>query len=332
LQFGATYSSNGGVAGTVGLSENNFLGRGTRVKVDLNLSKVDQAAEFSITEPYLLGRNLTGGTDLFFTKTAGDTAGIDTFDERAIGGGLRVGYAINEDLTQNWGFTTKYSDIEAVGTSGGSNFLADEAGDTLRVILSHSINWQRLDNPSAPRSGVRLNMRNEYAGLGGDVEFLKAVATANAYYPLGDNFTLAANLEAGIVHSFDPTTRVSDRFFVGESRIRGFGATGIGPRLDGTALGGTKYYVGTAEARFKVPNPLEFDIEGRIFLDAGSLSDPDNNYGGSPLDSTSVRSSYGVGLSWVSPIGPLQLDYGLPISKESFDVEQRFRFSIGTRF
>ncbi|MGB0843507.1 MAG: outer membrane protein assembly factor BamA [Alphaproteobacteria bacterium] len=333
LQFGATYSSNGGIAGTIGLSERNFLGRGTQVNADLNLSKTDQAINFSVTEPYFLGRNLTAGTDLFYTKTSGDTLIADSFDQLSLGSAVRVGYAINEELSQSWGLTAKFTKITPVGPAGGSTFINDEAGSTLRVILSHGLSWQRLDNPSAPRKGVRLSMRNEYAGLGGDVDYLKTTGVASAYYPLGDNFTIATNLEAGIIHSLNSTTRVSDRFFIGETKIRGFSATGIGPRLaNGTAIGGTKYYVGTGELRFKVPNPLEFDVEGRVFIDAGSLWDPDNNYGGTPSDSSGIRSSYGLGLSWVSPIGPLQLDYGFPISKEAFDVEQRFRFSIGTRF
>ena len=172
------------------------------------------------------------------------------------------------------------------------------------------------------------------AGLGGSVRYAQTTAEATHYLPLGENFTMATRAEGGFIEGLGQDTLLADRFFIGGETIRGFTPSGIGPRAgSGGALGASKYWRTSAELRFPVPGLAEQGVKGRFFADAGSAWDVGQETGSIVVDdSPGVRASVGIGATWDSPLGPLSLDYGIPIRKESFDVDQRFRFSISTSF
>jgi len=115
--------------------------------------------------------------------------------------------------------------------------------------------------------------------------------------------------------------------------FRGFGAAGVGPRDadTGDALGGTVYYVSSAELNFPTGLPADLGVRGSLFTDLGLLTRPQIS-GTGILDSSSPRMTWGLGLSWSSPLGPLRLDFAWPLLKKDYDQAQRFRFSFGTRF
>ena len=126
---------------------------------------------------------------------------------------------------------------------------------------------------------------------------------------------------------------LSNRFFIGGNNLRGFQFGGIGPRDSETddKLGGNLYYVGTAELRFPLGLPEELRLFGRTFVDAGSLEDVDVS--GPTLDENKgLRASAGIGFSWLSPLGPLSIDFAQAFLKEQGDETETFRLSFGTRF
>jgi outer membrane protein insertion porin family len=141
---------------------------------------------------------------------------------------------------------------------------------------------------------------------------------------------------------------LQDRFFVGGDNLRGFAPAGIGPRdsFSGDALGGNKYYAGSVSLSIPLGLPKELGITGRAFTDFGSLwSNDQKTHALTPaqlaatgglvpqiVDSTSIRASVGVGVSWKSPVGPIRLDLAVPLKKESFDKTQFFHVSFGSRF
>ena len=127
--------------------------------------------------------------------------------------------------------------------------------------------------------------------------------------------------------------KINERFFIGGSTLRGFDTAGIGPRDSNTddALGGNLYATGTTELSFPLGLPKEFNIRGRVFTDVGTLTDIDDK-GAEILDEASPRVAIGFGVSYVSPLGPILVDFGFPIVKEDFDKEETLRFSFGTRF
>jgi outer membrane protein insertion porin family len=126
---------------------------------------------------------------------------------------------------------------------------------------------------------------------------------------------------------------IANRFFIGGATLRGFQYGGVGPRDKDTkdALGGNAYYVGTAELRFPLGLPSELKVFGRTFVDAGTLTGIDV-HGPTLQDTGDIRVGAGVGVSWLSPLGPLAIDLAQPILKDSGDKTELFRLSFGTRF
>ena len=127
--------------------------------------------------------------------------------------------------------------------------------------------------------------------------------------------------------------QLSNRFFIGGDDFRGFAVGGLGPRDTQTqdALGGNLYYVGTAEVRFPIGLPEDLRFFGRAFVDAGTLTEIDVS-GPTLIDTGDLRLTAGVGLSWLSPFGPVAIDFGQAIIKDDLDETEFFRFSFGTRF
>ena len=147
-------------------------------------------------------------------------------------------------------------------------------------------------------------------------------------------------MTGGIIHDLDDEgVRITDRYFLGGSTLRGFQSSGVGPRdlATGDALGGKQVYYGSLQFRFPIGLPDEFGITGILFSDAGSLTDIDESPDQDPefaevVDEPSLRASWGVGIAWKSPVGPLSMDFAWPLKQEEFDKTEVFRLSFGTRF
>jgi outer membrane protein insertion porin family len=137
----------------------------------------------------------------------------------------------------------------------------------------------------------------------------------------------------GYILGIADDVRISDRYFLGGDSFRGFAARGVGPRDTSTddSLGGNFLYSGTAELSFPLGLPEEFQVSGRLFTDVGAVSGLDDD-GPNVEDTASPRMSVGTGITWRSPLGPIAIDFAIPVLKEDFDEEERFRFSFGTRF
>ena len=172
------------------------------------------------------------------------------------------------------------------------------------------------------------------AGLGGDVSYFKSRLSGAFYYGIAQDWVVSTRGDVGyIVGLGDDNVRISDRFFLGGDKLRGFDNGGAGPRDLSTddALGGNIVYSGSVELIFPLGLPKQFGVNGAIFTDAGSLTELDFD---DPViaDTASLRWTAGVGVAWRSPFGPVRLDFAVPILKESFDEIENFRFNFGTRF
>jgi len=329
LRLGGAYSNSAGILGNFKIADRNFRGRGQRYDLDINAGVDDKEASFSFTEPYLLGREVSAGSKVFYQ----DQNVNDIYDRREIGAQTTLGYKLSEHLRQTWTYAltrTEVTDIDPLA----SLLITQQAGVTVRSELRHSLFYDKRDVAIKPTEGYLLAMRNSVAGIGGSVRYGKTTAEATHYLPLGETFTIATRAEGGFIEGLGQDTLLAERFFVGGDLIRGFTSSGIGPRASsGGALGASKFWRTSAELRFPVPGVAEQGVKGRFFVDAGSAWDVGQETGTIEVnDSAGVRASFGIGATWDSPLGPLSIDYGIPIRKESFDVEQRFRFSISTSF
>lgn len=331
LSFGAGFSTTAGPLGNVGIRERNLLGKGQDLRLNFTLSADTSSLNLSFTEPYFLDRELAAGFDLFRLTADKEES---SFDQERLGGSLRAGYNLVEDLRQVWRYTLQQEDIKNVDESA-SLLVKDDEGKRLQSSISHELTFDTRDSRFDPHKGTILSLSNEFAGLGGDVRFLKSTVGGAYYLPITEQVTAAVKAEGGHVFGIGQETRVGDRFFIGPDSLRGFEFAGVGPRdaVTGDALGGKNFYTGTLELSFPLGLPEELQIRGRLFGDVGAAWDVDGEIPGvTVLDSASPRVSVGGGISWVSPLGPFQLDLGYSVLEEEFDETEVLQFSFGTRF
>ncbi|AJA62998.1 outer membrane protein assembly factor BamA [Bradyrhizobium japonicum] len=242
-------------------------------------------------------------------------------------------------------------------------------GKTLTSALGYTLTYNTLDNNKNPTDGLLVDFRQDFAGVGGDVSYLKSVVDAKYYTPLVSDIVGLVHLQGGMLNKIgNNEIRMLDQFQMGPNLVRGFAPNGIGPRdLNpfGTqdALGGTKYWGASFELQMPFWFlPKEVGLKGAVYADAGGLFDyqgpttwaftnevtttRNSNCTASTINPPTagtctglvydngnvVRSSVGVGLIWQSPFGPLRFDYAVPLTKGKYDRTQEFRFGGGTSF
>ncbi|MGJ4902788.1 outer membrane protein assembly factor BamA [Bradyrhizobium sp. HKCCYLS2058] len=239
-------------------------------------------------------------------------------------------------------------------------------GATLTSALGYTLNYNTLDNTKNPTDGLLVDFKQDFAGVGGDVSYLKTAFDAKYFTPLVSDIVSIVHLQGGILNKVGNTQlRMLDHFQMGPNLVRGFAPNGIGPRdinPFGTqdALGGTKYWGASLELQMPFWFlPKETGLKGAVYADAGglwgyqgttgwALTGETNQAGCTPPkrnpnnagtclglqfnDQNTVRTSVGVGLVWASPFGPLRFDYAIPLTKGQFDRTQEFRFGGGTSF
>ena len=207
--------------------------------------------------------------------------------------------------------------------------------------MSQTLTYDRRDDRIDPRSGYVVRFGTDLAGLGGDVSYLRTRIDGSFFIPLeryfGDrDYVLAVSGSAGRLDPFGQRDdRIVDRFFLGGENLRGFAVGGAGPRDINTrdSLGGRILVTQTTELRFPLPVSADLGLTGRVFADVGiNYGLPSSTSGPEVRDSSSPRVSAGVGISWRSPIGLINIDLAQALVKESYDRTQVFRFGFGTRF
>jgi outer membrane protein insertion porin family len=375
------YSTADGLLAEVGIADRNLMGRGQLAKASVSYGQRTRGFDLSFVEPYFLGYRMAGGVDLFARENfASDFVSYDT---KTIGGNLRLGFALTEELAlqphyslyrQEITLPDAYNNCSPSTVPGnpanttGANCYADgeaslavrkelAAGPVLVSLVGYTLTYNTLDNVNVPTSGVYATFTQDFAGVGGDVNFIRTSGEVRSYYEVMSDVVGMFKVQGGHVSGWGgKDLRMLDHFQMGPNLVRGFAPAGIGPRdlTPGTtndALGGSLYWGSTLE--FQTPIfifPKEIGIKLATFVDAGSLW----NYEGPTsysvtgetltvgLDKFSdVRSSIGLGLIWDSPLGPLRFDVAYPITKycatvpggtSVCDRTQIFRFSGGTKF
>lgn len=339
LQFGIGYSSVDGLNATIGIKENNLLGLGQTLGLNIMYAKYTKDISLSYGKPYFMGRDLYVGFNLFYRKDE-DQYSVD-YKETTYGGGLNGIYSITEYLDQKL-FYNLYKD-EISDISEDYKGIID-ASDKITSAIGQTLYYDRKDSRFDPTKGFALNWTIEYAGLGGDKKYLKNTGSANVYIPVWPSiFTLRLGAKGGAMQGVrgepvDPT----DAFYLGGNSLKGFKYGGVGPRTiignspkDGSAVGGKRYYVADAELRFPLGLPKEYGIYGSLFINAGTLTGIDESKTldkSKIVDSGTIRSATGFSISWKSPMGPISFDFSKVLKKEYYDESQNFNFNFGSSF
>jgi outer membrane protein insertion porin family len=375
------YSTADGALAEVSVSERNLLGRGLYAKASVQYGQYARGYTLSFVEPYLLGYRVALGLDLYQRKQLANS--YVSYDSDTFGFSPRLGFQLREDLSLQVRYSISTQKITLPGQYQNCNnpiplgqitapntipdCLADgeasvpvKAGLNFGSVLTSSagatLTYNTLDNNKNPTSGILATWAEDFAGLGGDVRYVKSTADVKLYTPVVSDIVGLIHVQGGILNGWggggdanvgnpNGNVRMLDNFQMGPNLVRGFEPMGIGPRdmtLNTTndALGGTKYWGASAELQMPFWFlPKEAGLKGAVFADAGSLWGYEGvtSYLGQNVDLADtnkmrIRSSVGVGLIWASPFGPLRFDYAVPISKVTGDRVQEFRFGGGTSF
>lgn len=311
LQLSAGFSSLESFIFQASIRQRNFRGRGQTVGLSGSYSRYSKSVEASFVEPYLFDKNISVGVDVYrrdynsFRYLGSDR---DTnYEQTTTGFQLRAGVPLTEYLTAVGRYTLNYDDISvsksqfySVDENGdftcdprrAGRYLCDAIGKRLSSIIGLSFIYDTLDNRVRPSRGETASVNIDVAGLGGDVQYARLRANAAKYWPLGGGFIFSLSAEGGVIEAYGgDEVRLTDRFYLGEPQMRGFGIRGVGPRVirqyfsadeDGDftvegndsddALGGKYYYLGRAELEIPLGSGArEMGLRPSIFVDAGAV-------------------------------------------------------------
>lgn len=335
LGFSASFSTDTGAGLAVNFSEANFLGRGQSLDFGFNTTDGSQSFNFSFTEPHFMARDLSLTLSAFYTETSSQNRAYDTLD---IGFRSNLGFPVSEFGRLNVYYGLEQNEISGISPDT-SPLVASDEGERLSSYAGLQYSYDTRNTGLDPTRGVRLQFGAEYAGLGGDAEYLRSTVLGIAEQQvLREEVTLRASFEAGALSTLNGNSRLTDRFYLSSRQMRGFEPFGLGPRDTGAAnedaLGGNYFAVARFEAAFPLGLPDEYGISGGLFYDIGSVWGLDDTAGASGAvdDSLIWRQTVGVSIFWDTAIGPLRFNFSHPLEFESYDLTREFDLTIEARF
>jgi len=341
FSLGGGYSTDLGALLNAGLSQNNFLGTGVDASINALLAQRGSQINLGVTNPYFLGRNLIAGFDLFRSATDSFTAAAQSlsYEESDIGGDVRFGYRFNSHVRQSFTYTLSQRDLFGVPT-GSSIYITSEEGPNTLSQISQTLTFDYLDDEISPTSGLNINLTTDFAGVGGFARYFRFSPDIAYYIPLEHVFgnkawVLRLHATGGyLLPVLGYQDQLEDRFFLGGDNLRGFADGGVGPtdNATGDEIGGKYMWTQSTELHFPLPVSPDLGVSGFAFVDVGSLWGAREIPGHPITDDTAPRVGAGVGISWNTPFGLINLSLAQPVVKRPGDQIQQFRVSFGSRF
>ncbi|MEQ1859404.1 MAG: outer membrane protein assembly factor BamA [Chthoniobacteraceae bacterium] len=333
FNFGAGFSSIDSLLGFAEITQGNFDikrwpyftggGQKFRLRAQYGLRRKDFI--LALTEPYFLDYKISLGGEIFYRDASFVS---DVYNERRYGFALNARKAITDFTYARFGYRLENIGIHNID-EGVSEEIKKEEGDKLKSELTFGLTYDTRDSVFLTRKGERINFDTFIAGgfLGGDIQTYGFSLEASKYFHLPYDTILTINGEVAIVETWGSGLDVPiyDRLYLGGSNnLRGFRYRDVGPKdIDGEPIGGNTLARLTVEWTF----PIVEKIRGAFFYDVGVVD------GGGVSDSGGVNSDVGIGVRLDLPIGPVRIDYGIPITSDRFnDSSGKFNFNIGYQF
>ncbi|HUP95372.1 MAG TPA: outer membrane protein assembly factor BamA [Burkholderiales bacterium] len=329
--LGAGFGSGEGLILSGSVTQQNIFGSGKHVSVGLNTSKLNTTYALSYTDPYYTVDGLSRGFDLYLREVDASRAGLGNYSTRTAGGAVRFGVPVTDIDTINYGIGYERTSIATFADSPlvYLDYVNTFGSRTDAVVASAG--WLRdgRDSLIYPTKGTLQRASVEVAVPGPSLNYYKGQYQYQRYFPLTRDYTLMLNGEIGYGAGYGdtPTLPFFKNFYVGGvNSLRGFRTFTVGPTdSQGFARGGSKKVLGNAEFLFPFPG-LTGDKTVRMsaFVDSGMA--------GEKYDFADVRFAFGMGVLWVSPMGPLKISVAVPLREQPADRKQIFQFTFGGAF
>lgn len=336
LSGGFGWSNINGFMVDAGITENNFMGRGQIVQLRASIAEYQKQALFSFTEPYLFGRQLSGGFDVSYTMYDYSSLGGFGYDRDSLVLAGRLGWRLTDHWTQTMRLSASFDQNYDLQSPDGWQ-------DATLFTLSTNFKYHNLDTnfQQNTHTGIVANLGVAYTGFGGSESFMRYSGDIIGMVKFWDDrWQLRSSLEVGYIQPLDGDyiSRVY-RYFLGGESLRGFDVAGVGSRnwyYTTYSLGGLWKVNGSTQLNFPIFIPDEYQVKGFVFADYGVLGKPpaqEDMFYGKPnhIDDT-IRTSVGVGIYWNTPMGPMNFSWGWPLKMTEYDREQRFLLSFETQF
>jgi outer membrane protein insertion porin family len=349
LSFSAGYSSVDQLVLDLGVSQRNFRGRGQNVRARVSVGSLRQQVEFSFTEPRWMGRDLAAGIDIYDYKY--DLTDYSAYDTSSLGFGLRLNFPLTLNARMSTNYTLRRDQVKIHDEFCDpaapiiSPSLCAQRGTFLTSLVGYGLRLDKRNDPINPTRGYYAEFGQDFAGVGGDVNYISSRVGAGWYHGFTKTIILSVVGEGGYITGWGgDSVRINDRFYKGGETFRGFETAGIGPRDTNLgrsdSLGGKAYAIGTVELMIPTGLPEQYGIKAGLFSDFGTLGLLDKkdklNAAGvrDPLifDDLAFRASAGLAVFWKSPMGPIEFDFSRVLKKEPYDKTETFKFSTSTRF
>jgi outer membrane protein insertion porin family len=340
------YSTTDGLLAEVKVGDRNFLGSGKALSASGTYGQYTRGFDLSASEPYFLGTRVSAGINLYDKQSFASS--YQSYGSNTYGSTVQFGTPLTEQLSVQYRYSIYNQDVTLDPTTltAAPSLPIQQAalaGPAWVSAVGSTATYSTLDNNKNLTSGIKSQLSQDLAGLGGDVKFLRTSGDVRYYHALSDDVVSLVRAQGGYITGWGgQQAPLINSFFGGPTMVRGFAPNGFGPRdlTPGTTMdnvGGSMYWASTLELQSAIPGvPQEYGLKATAFVDAGSVF----GYGGPTTfpgstqslqvaNSNVMRSSVGVGLVWDSPFGALTVNYAVPLSKAAYDVVQPFSFGAG---
>ena len=322
--FAGAGTGTSGATITAGIKEKNYLGKGIKLISNLSVSENAVKGKFSVVNPNF--KNTDRSINTTIESTSSDFLNTGGFKTSRTGFGVGTGFEQYDDFYVNLDISAYYEKLETTSTASAQK--RKQEGDYLENLFSYNLTLNKLDQNYQPTDGHKLSF-NQVLPIYSDDLSVENTISLSKYNSISDNLILSGKFFFKSVNSIDDDVRVSRRVYIPSSRLRGFESGKIGPKDGEEYVGGN--FGSALNLNSTLPNILSGNenIDLNLFFDAATLREVDYD---SSLESSKIRSSTGISVNWFTIIGPLSFSYAIPITKESTDETESFRFRIGTSF
>jgi outer membrane protein insertion porin family len=325
FSFGAGYGNQEKLYGIVSIAERNLFGRGQKLELKGTLGSKTQNIDLSFTEPYIYDIPLSGTLKIYNWQY-----NYDTYDKASNGASIILSYPLLNFTRGSIAYVYDLANISNISNDAARSII-DLKGENLKSSVSPMLRYDSRDQTFVPTKGASHSFSYEFAGIGGDIGFMKYIGETAYYFPLFWEFVLAPHAKGGYVNKTkDKKLPDYEKFYMGGiGSLRGFERDDLAPLdSDGNSIGGDKFVQFNLDLTFPVLK--DQGVYFSLFFDTGKVYGDNENI---QLDPGDLRQSAGLGMRWMSPMGPIRLEYGFILDKEKSDHGiGNWEFSMASAF